>query len=65
MDNNDVSGTIILKATEDTLDMFVSNAMTKEDVMQILIEALHAIDEIDIGMDEIIPEGAFGVGTLQ
>jgi hypothetical protein len=34
--------------------------------MQILIEALHAIDEIGVDMDEKIPQGALnGVNILQ
>ena len=64
-DISNSSGTIILKASEDTLDMFVSRSMTKGEVMQILMEALHAIDDVDVGLDDIVPEGAFGANTLQ
>lgn len=65
MDNDNFEGTIILKATEETLDLITSATMTKEQVMQILIEALHAIDSMDIDMDEVIPQGAFGAGMIQ
>lgn len=64
--NNTPEGTLIIKATEDTMDMYVSESFTKADVMQILIEALHAIEEIGVDMDEKIPQGALnGVNILQ
>ena len=65
-EDNTPEGTIIIKATDNTMDMYVSESFTKADVMQILIEALHAIDEVDVEMDEKIPQGALGgINTLQ
>lgn len=63
-DDNTPDGTIIVKAVEDSLDMYISEGLTKANVMQILIEALHGIDAVDIGMDEIMPEGALGGGKM-
>jgi len=65
-ENNTPEGTLIIKATEHTMDMYVSESFTKADVIQILLEALHAIDEIGVDMDEKIPQGALnGVNILQ
>lgn len=65
-ENETPEGTLIIRANEDTIDMCVSESFTKSDVMQILIEALHAIDEIDVDIDEKIPQGALsGVNILQ
>jgi len=65
-EDNTPEGTIIIKATDNTMDMYVSESFTKADVMQILIEALHAIDEVDVEMDEKIPQGVLGgINTLQ
>jgi hypothetical protein len=65
-ENETPEGTIIIRATEETMDMYVSEGFTKADVMQILIEALHGIEEVNVDMDEKIPQGALsGVNILQ
>jgi hypothetical protein len=63
--NESLEGTIILKATEDALDMFVSSGLTKEEVMGLLFEALSALDDNETPLDEPLPSGSLGVGQLQ
>lgn len=62
---DDIIGTIIISATEESLDLKMSKGLTKEETMQLLIETLHAIDDLDIADDEEIPDGAFSAGPLQ
>ncbi len=65
MNNDDVTGTIVISATADSLDLKVSSGLTKEQTMQLLIETLHAVDDLDIDDDEEIPNGEFSAGLLQ
>lgn len=65
MNNDDVTGTIVISATADSLDLKVSSGLTKEQTMQLLIETLHAVDDLDIDDDEEIPNGEFSSGPLQ
>ena len=65
VNNDDVTGTIVISATADSLDLKVSSGLTKEQTMQLLIETLHAVDDLDIDDDEEIPNGEFSAGLLQ
>lgn len=65
MNNDDVTGTIVISATADSLDLKVNSGLTKKQTMQLLIETLHAVDDLDIDDDEEIPNGEFSAGPLQ
>lgn len=65
MNNDDITGTIIINATADSLDLKVSSGLTKEQTLQLLVEVLYAVDDLDIDDDEEIPNGEFRSSPLQ
>lgn len=57
--SDEFNGTIIIKATDETLDLYINNSLSKSQVMNIMYEVLSALDSLDIDDDEKIPQGAF------
>lgn len=58
-------GTVIIQVTEDTLDMHVSSNITKEQLMDVLYETMVGVEDIPIEDTDAVPEGRFGVSSLQ
>ena len=56
----DHKGTLIIKSNDDEMELYISNDLTKSQVLQILLECLHIIRNTDIDNDESI---AFETGN--
>lgn len=56
----DYKGTVIIKSNDDEMELYISNDLTKSQVLQILLECLHIIRNTDIDNDESI---AFETGN--
>jgi hypothetical protein len=53
----DHKGTIIIKTNDEDMELYISNDLSKSQVLQILLECLHVIRKTDIDdNDAIAPE---------
>ena len=56
----DHKGTVIIKSTDNEMELYISNDLTKAQTLQILLECLHVIRHTDIDDDDAI---AFETGN--
>ena len=56
----DHKGTIIIKSSDEDMELYMSNDLTKSQVLQILLECQHVIRNTDIDDDDAI---AFETGN--
>ena len=50
----DHKGTVIIKSNDDEMELYISNDLSKSQVLQILLECLHVIRNTDIDDDDAI-----------
>lgn len=50
----DHKGTIIIKSNDEDMELYISNDLSKSQVLQILLECLHVIRNTDIDDDAAI-----------
>ena len=50
----DYKGTIIIKSTDNEMELYISNDLSKAQTLQILLECLHVIRNTDIDDDDAI-----------